>query len=102
MGGHWAEAYQELRPDWQPTPTDIDIGNQRAAELATATEQIARINTSISVLHVHITRLVAGITAVHDELYDAINVTNAAINDPARDSGARRAAWNCIMDANTT
>ena len=23
LGGHWAEAYQELRPDWQPARTDI-------------------------------------------------------------------------------
>ena len=36
---------------------------------------------------------------MRNELNDAINVTNAAINDPARDSGARRAAWNRIMDA---
>ena len=34
LGGHWAEAYQELHPDWQPPPTDIEISNQRAAELS--------------------------------------------------------------------
>ena len=90
LGGHWAEAYQELHPDWQPPPTGIEMSNQRAAELTAATEQIARLTASISVLRAHITRLEAGITAVHDELSDAINVTNAAINDPARDSGARR------------
>ena len=50
-------------------------------------------------MRTHITRLEAGVTAVRNELNDAINVTNAAINDPARDSGARRAAWNRIMDA---
>ena len=33
LGGHWAEAYQELRPDWQPTPTTpggADGGARRA------------------------------------------------------------------------
>ena len=26
LGGHWAEAYQELRPDWQPTLSRNIIG----------------------------------------------------------------------------
>ena len=90
LGGHWAEAYQELHPDWQPPPTDIEISNQRAAELTTAQEQIARLTASISVLRTHITRLEAGVTAVSNELNDAINVTNAAIKDPARDTSP---AW---------
>ena len=47
LGGHWAEAYQELHPDWQPTPTDIEISNQRAAELTAAREQIARLTASM-------------------------------------------------------
>ena len=43
LGGQWAHAYQELRPDWQPTPTDIEISNQRAAELTAARAEIARL-----------------------------------------------------------
>ena len=81
LGGHWAEAYQELRPDWQPTLTDIDVSNQRAAELTAARAEIERIR--------------AGVVAARNQLNDAINDTNAAMNDPAR----RRAAWNRIMDA---
>ena len=44
-GGHWVDAYQELRPDWQPTPTDIEICNQRARELTAARTVIARLRT---------------------------------------------------------
>ena len=31
LGGEWAHAYQELRPDWQPPPTDIEITAEQAA-----------------------------------------------------------------------
>ena len=48
MGGHWAEAYQELHPDWQPTPTDIEISNQRARELTAARAEIARLQAEIA------------------------------------------------------
>ena len=47
MGGHWAEAYQELRPDWQPTPTDIEVSNQRAAELTAARAEIAQLQAAV-------------------------------------------------------
>ena len=60
---------------------DIEISNQRAAELTAAREQIARLE--------------AGITAVRYQLNDANNDTNAAMSNPAR----RSAAWNRIMDA---
>ena len=36
LGGRCAEAYQELHPDWQPTLTDIEVSNERAAELTSA------------------------------------------------------------------
>ena len=62
------------QPAQQPTPTDIEISNQRAAELTAAREQIARLTASISVMRTHITRLEAGIAAAvrghmfyHDE-----------------------------------
>ena len=71
LGEHWAKAYQELRPDWQPAPTDIEISNQRAAELTAAREQIARLTASISVLRTHITRLEAGNAELTDALRDA-------------------------------
>ena len=48
----------------QPTPTDIEISNQRAAELTAARAEI--------------TRLSAGITAMRDELYDGIENSRAA------------------------
>ena len=41
------------------------------------------------------TRLRAEVMAARNQLNDAINDTNAAMNNPAR----RRAAWNRIMDA---
>ena len=71
------EAGQELRPDWQPTPTDIEISNQRAAELTAAREQIARLTTSFSVLRTHITRLEAG----NAELTDALQHLYSTLND---------------------
>ena len=86
-------------PELPPAPTDIEISNQRAAELAAAREQIARLTASISVMRTHITRLEAGITAVHDELYDGLHETSAAMNDPARDSSALRVAHNRMVDA---
>ena len=43
LGGEWAHAYQELRPDWQPTPTEIEVSNQRAAELTAARAELARL-----------------------------------------------------------
>ena len=42
-GPHAAEAYQELHQDWQPTLTDIEVSNQRAAELTAARAEIARL-----------------------------------------------------------
>ena len=53
LGGHWAEAYQELHPDWQPPPTDSEISNQRAAELTAAQEQIARLCVYLGVAHAY-------------------------------------------------
>ena len=50
MGEHWARAYQELHPDWQPTPTDIEISNQRAAELTAARAEIARLKAAVAFL----------------------------------------------------
>ena len=49
LGGRWAAAYQELHPEWQPSPTDIEISNQRAAELTAAREQITRLETQMAV-----------------------------------------------------
>ena len=65
----------------QPTATDIEISNQRAAELTAARAEIERIRALVA--------------AARNQLNDAINDTNAAMNNPAR----RRAAWNRIMDA---
>ena len=64
LGGQRAHAYQELRPDWQPAPTDIEISNQRAVELTAARAEV--------------TRLSAGITAMRDELYDGIDYSREA------------------------
>ena len=44
-------------------------GDERAAELTAAREQIARLTASISVMRTHITRLEAGIAAVRDHLF---------------------------------
>ena len=91
MGGHWAEAYQELRPDLQPARTDIEISNQRAAELTAAQEQIARRRASISVLRTEITRLQAENTRLqalqHSLLSDVEEVEEAIW--PARAVAAR-------------
>ena len=58
----------------QVTPMDIEISNERAAELTAAREQVARLTASISELRNHITWLEAGIAAAvrghmfyHDE-----------------------------------
>ena len=80
MGGHWAEAYQELRPDWQPPPTDIEISNQRAAELTAARAAIAAA----------VAELDAGVSEAHE-----------AMDDPARDSSALRRANNRMAEAYT-
>ena len=73
VGEHWARAYQELHPDWQPPPTDIEtrsspegISNQRAAELTAARAEVAAARAEI-------TRLSAGITAARDELSHGIH-----------------------------
>ena len=87
LGGHWAEAYQELRPDWQPAPTDIEtrsspegISNQRATELTAARAAIAAA----------VAELDAGIGEAHE-----------AMDDPARDSSALRRANNRMAEAYT-
>ena len=61
----------------QVTPMDIEISNERAAELTAAREQIARLTASISVLRTHITRLEAGITATRDELSHGLREARA-------------------------
>ena len=43
LGGHWAEAYQELHPDWQPTRTEIEVSHERSAELTAARAESARL-----------------------------------------------------------
>ena len=75
VGGDWADAYHLLRPDWQPTPTDIGISNQRAAELTAARVQIARLAESISVLRTEITRLQAENTRLQALASDAALTT---------------------------
>ena len=67
LGGHWAEAYQELRPDWQPPPTDIEISNQRAAELTAARAELAVMRTRIARLEAGIAEAVRGHMFYHDE-----------------------------------
>ena len=69
----------------QVTPMDIEISNERAAELTAARTEI--------------TRLSAGIATVRDELWDGLDDTSAAIDDPARDSSALRVAHNRMVDA---
>ena len=76
----WARAYQELHPDWQPPPTDIEISNQRAAELTAARAAIAAA----------VAELDAGIGEAHE-----------AMDDPARDSSALRRANNRMAEAYT-
>ena len=49
LGGEWAHAYQELRPDWQPTPTDIEISNRRAAERAAARAEQAAVTRFLQI-----------------------------------------------------
>ena len=80
LGGHWAEAYQELRPDWQPTPTDIEISNQRAVELTAARAAIAAA----------VAELDAGVGEAHE-----------AMDDPARDSSALHRANTRMAEAYT-
>ena len=80
LGGHWAEAYQELHPDWQPLPTYIEISNQRAAELTAARAAIAAA----------VAKLDAGVSEAHE-----------AMDDPARDSSALRRANNRMAEAYT-
>ena len=80
LGGHWAEAYQELHPDWQPPPTDIEISNQRAAELTAARAAIAAA----------VAELDAGVSEAHE-----------AMDDPARDSSALRRANHRMAEAYT-
>ena len=75
LGGHWAEAHQELRPGWQPTPTDIEISNQRAVELTAARAEITRLSAEITRLSTENTRLDAAIYAMHEELYDGIDAS---------------------------
>ena len=44
MGGEWQDAMRELFPDWQPAADiDIEISNQRAAELTEARAEVARL-----------------------------------------------------------
>ena len=50
LGEEWAHAYQELRPDWQPPPTDIEISNQRAAELAAARAEQAAVTRFLQII----------------------------------------------------
>ena len=50
LGEHWAEAYQELHPDWQPARTDIEISNQRAAELAAARAEQAAVTRFLQII----------------------------------------------------
>ena len=99
VGEHWARAYQELHPDWQPT--DIEVSNQRARELTAAREQIARLTASISVLRTHITRLEAGITAARDELCHGIHEARAEFDRVGSQFGinAYFAARNSMVDA---
>ena len=99
VGEHWARAYQELHPDWQPT--DIEVSNQRAAELTAAREQIARLTASISVMRTHITRLEAGIAETvpghmfyHDEYgalipLEALETHIPAVTRPFSGEGRR-------------
>ena len=49
-GGEWAHAYQELHPEWQPPPTDIEISNQRAAELAAARAEQAAVTRFLQII----------------------------------------------------
>ena len=67
-----------LRPDWQPTPTDIEISNQRAAELTAARAAIAAA----------VAELDAGVVEARE-----------AMDDPARDSRALRRANNRMAEA---
>ena len=50
LGGHWAEAYQELHPEWQPPPTVSEISNQRAAELAAARAEQAAVARFLQII----------------------------------------------------
>ena len=61
------EAYQELRPDWQSTLTDIEISNQRAAELTAARAELAAARAEITRLSAGIAEAVRGHMFYHDE-----------------------------------
>ena len=47
------------QPAQQPTPTDIEISNQRAAELTAARAKIARLQAEVAAARAEITRLQA-------------------------------------------
>ena len=51
VGERWAEAYQELHPDWQPTLTDIEVSNERARELALANEVMQALSTTLRAVY---------------------------------------------------
>ena len=51
VGEHWARAYQELHPDWQPTLTDIEVSNERARELALANEVMQALSTTLRAVY---------------------------------------------------
>ena len=74
----------------QVTPMDIEISNERAAELTAAREQVARLTASISELRNHITWLEAGIAAAvrgnmfyHDEYGASIPLEALETHIPA-------------------
>ena len=51
VGEHWARAYQELHPDWQPTLTDIEVSNERARELALANEVMQALSATLRAVY---------------------------------------------------
>ena len=63
LGGHWAEAYQELHPDWQPPPTDIELTATRA-ELTAARAAIAAA----------VAELDAGVSEAHEAMDDPVSI----------------------------
>ena len=90
LGGHWAEAYQELRPDWQPTLTDIETSNQRAAELTAARAELAVMRTRIARLEAGIAAAVRGHMFYHDEYGASIPLAHIpAVMRPFSGEGRR-------------